>query len=911
MLSEKTELRYNCDEEPIHAPGYIQPFGFLAVIEPANKNLVALSRNVYDFTGLDCDYLLAGTLDQFMDSLGIRDLEELIEQAQKEKPMLYELIIKHTQTGEEVPLNCLVHRNSQNYIVAEFEHLSERNDKQYSVLFDKFTQSARSLKKANDFKELQQELVREIKKVSGYDRIALYKFNDEWGGQIIAEEVEETQETLLGLHYSPDDLPKQARDLYYSQPVRIIPNTQADDVLISTKSHTAEPADLSKTLLRSVSGYHKQYLSNMGINATLSISVMIDGKLWGLVIGHHYSSHYIGFQIRRLCEVMTDVFSFYQPVLKEKQLRKEKDFLLKNYDKIEKQLNTSGSVIKALTKYPANVMRLIPCDGVYTSIKGVADSMGSVPEPKFLDKLIEWIDYKESDIYCTHTLAKQFKDATLYSQQFSGIMSARILGEENSYIIWFRKETVKTIRWAGIPEKEKIVTEHGLRYQPRKSFETHKEVVYQESIAWTEPQKEVAARLRQCLFDLFVQSVSRMIEINKELQSINKAMTLEMAHRRKAEQSERQARTEAEAANRLKTSFLANMSHEIRIPINGIMGLVSIMEKEYKDRQLHDYLHLIRSSSDRLLTTINSIIDIARIEADEIKTHIKTFDLMMVANEVTALLKPLAEQKSLKIILDKPNDHVFAKADENLTHQILSNLISNAIKFTNSGQVKLSFCNEELKDGSQTACVEVSDTGIGMSKTFLEAIFMPFRQESEGWNRQYQGSGLGLAIAQRYARLMEGQLDVKSELNEGSTFTLKLPAAHKNERKKRVARQPFTTRKVLNILVVEDDEISTIVLEKMLENHQVQWASTDKEALEKFQLKSYHYVLMDINLGYSKNDGVQVMQKMKKQNPKTKTRFIAVTGYAMNGDKDYFIKQGFDSYLAKPYQPEQLAARLH
>lgn len=233
----------------------------------------------------------------------------------------------------------------------------------------------------------------------------------------------------------------------------------------------------------------------------------------------------------------------------------------------------------------------------------------------------------------------------------------------------------------------------------------------------------------------------------------------------------RRAKEMAEEMNRLKSNFLANMSHEIRTPINGILGISQVIELESKDETIREYVQLQKKSGRRLLDTINSILSLSRLEAQKEALLLSVVDMNKVVHESATSLEELARCKGLKFRMSEHTEQLLCLSDETMLYQVVHNIVGNAIKFTEVGEVsiQLSICP------NNNVSIRVSDTGIGISKEFLPKVFNPFEQESMGHSRGYEGSGLGLSISKRYIELLGGEIVVESEKNKGSTFEILLP----------------------------------------------------------------------------------------------------------------------------------------
>ncbi|MEI9919094.1 MAG: ATP-binding protein [Bacteroidota bacterium] len=233
----------------------------------------------------------------------------------------------------------------------------------------------------------------------------------------------------------------------------------------------------------------------------------------------------------------------------------------------------------------------------------------------------------------------------------------------------------------------------------------------------------------------------------------------------------RRAKEMAEEMNRLKTNFLSNMSHEIRTPINGILGISQVIELEAKEDAIREYVQLQKKSGRRLLDTINSILSLSRIEAQKEQLLLSVVDINKVVHESASSLEELARYKGLKFKVNEHTEEVLCLSDETMLYQVVHNIVGNAIKFTDHGEVNILISIRPENNVS----IKVSDTGIGISKEFLPKVFNPFEQESMGHSRGYEGSGLGLSISKRYIELLGGEINVKSEKNIGSTFEIILP----------------------------------------------------------------------------------------------------------------------------------------
>lgn len=365
------------------------------------------------------------------------------------------------------------------------------------------------------------------------------------------------------------------------------------------------------------------------------------------------------------------------------------------------------------------------------------------------------------------------------------------------------------------------------------------------------------------------------------------------------------AKEKAEEMARLKSAFLANMSHEIRTPLTAILGFADVLAKEVEGEH-REFVQLIQEGGRRLSETLNSVLDLARLEAGGFQPVLESVDVNAAVQSVAALFEPMAERRGIVLATELDSREMVVEADRGGFNRILQNLLSNAIKFTDSGHVKVT-----TRRTAGGVMIQVRDTGAGIEEAFLPHLFDEFKQESTGLARSHEGTGLGLTITRRLVELMRGEISVESRKNEGSTFTVCLPATQDDASSAdHTPLPPAYQASRTRVLVVEDNVFTRLLVERLLRDDcDVTTAADATDAFAVAVDSSFDIVLMDINLGEGCN-GVELMRQLRRMTKFTDVPFVALTAYAMPEDRTRFLADGFNAYLSKPFAKEDLTQTI-
>lgn len=738
----------NCDREPIHIPGSIQPHGYLIGITESGE-IQHLSENIIQLVGQEVGQWLGKPLTELIGSCAALQLNQRVSKLSPKR--FITTAVEINSNGKSVRFDARLHRQGGLTLI-DLEQGSEQSSSFREL--ELYNNSLQCLQESQSVSELAQTLAEEIQQLIEFDRVMVYRFKEDFSGEVIAEAKVPLSDSFLGLHLPAADIPLQARLLYQQNPVRIIPNVSYEPVPIHPEINqlSGQPLDLSFSALRSVSPIHIQYLKNMQVRASMSVSIMKNGKLWGLIACHHQQPQQLSYQKRQLCELLGKAFSM---IFNEKEA-----LVLKNYQqqlqetkkRLFHAISTAAKFTDGLYKQEPNVKDLIPCGGCVTSFGGNFKCFGETPGQEQLKALVGWLQKEvDEEVFFTNKLPDIYEPAGQFLQTGSGLLAIAVSKVQQEYILWFRPELVHTVRWAG--KKEKWAGQNEL-LSPRQSFKAWAEQVGGEAEPWHPLEVEAARELRGVLIDAVLRMAGELKLRADIISRINR---------------------ELDTSKNELDSFAYIVSHDLKEPLRGITNYASFLLEDYKDSLDSDgqaKLHTLMRLSTRMQQLIDSLLHFSRLGRMEINPQ--DVDMGTVLSGVVDIFGQQLSNE--KVQIQQPGNWPTLSCDELRVSEVWMNLLSNALKYNEKAIKKLQLGYRKVMPGEVSPSgyvFYVADNGIGVDPRHHEDVFNIFRRLHDR-DAYGGGTGAGLTIVKKIVERHGGAVWLESRLGKGTTFFFSL-----------------------------------------------------------------------------------------------------------------------------------------
>ncbi|PSB25552.1 ATP-binding protein [Chlorogloea sp. CCALA 695] len=755
LTSELTSAQQSnfpeCYEEPIHTPGCIQPQGILLVLKEPDFTVVQVSGNTAAFIDIEPYELLGKNLDTILDSQQINYLRDCLSYDNLQDVIPLEITLQVQVKEGLQAFNSNIYR-VEGVLILEMEPSMPCEDIRFSSIYYLTKTTVSILQNTVSLEKLCQIAVKELRRLTGFDRIMMYQFDEEWHGTVIAEDRVESIGSFLGLHFPATDIPERARKLFNLSRVRLIENVNSVPVPIIPADNpvTGTPLDLSLSTLRSVSPIHVEYLQNMGVAASITIALTKKGKLWGLVACHHRSPKRVPHETRAVCHFISQVLSLEVAAKEDIEDYKYLMNLKCSQTKFAEYMSQEENFTDGLVKYKPNLLNLIYAKGAALYFNNHCTLLGETPKVAEVERLVNWLDkHSHNEIFCTNSLPRLYEEAKGFKNVASGLLTVRLSKEQKNYILWFRPEVVQNVNWGGDPNQPVKVEEGDLRLHPRKSFALWKETVQLKSLPWKQCEIDAVGELRSTIIVVMLRKADDVAKLNVEMQ---------IALDKEKELSE------------LKSHFVTMTSHEFRTPLATILSSADILQKySHKLREEQKFTHLqqIQTSVKHMTQLLNDLLLLGKAAAGKLQFEPTPVDLIRFCQALVEELKLIND--SYTITFANQGNGTTAYIDEKLLRHILTNLLSNAIKYSSPGGT----VHFELIYQAGEVSFHIQDHGIGIPQADQAQLFEAFHRASNVGT--ISGTGLGLAIVKNSVDLHGGTIIIASEVGVGTTFTVTIP----------------------------------------------------------------------------------------------------------------------------------------
>ncbi|HEY8612584.1 MAG TPA: response regulator [Roseomonas sp.] len=884
-----------CAQEPIHIPGAIQPHGVLLVADPSRGlAIVAASENA----GLLADGIPSNTLLGLpvADVLGADFSTALRDQAAAgdlpgEAPW---------EIGLSLPGGAFeaTSHAQDGMVLIELEPVAPRDEEEALAAARALQRMIARLRAAGGrLQDLARVAVQGIRQLTGYERVLIYHFDQDWHGQTLAEDkVADWEQSLDGLHFPASDIPAQARELYRRSLIRWVPSRDAVPVPLhkdpswETPHAPDRPIDLSFSRLRSLAPVHLQYHRNMGVDGSMSLSILHEGRLWGLMVCHHRRPHRPSPGQRAAAAALTDAFALRVGGAEQFGAEEARRADSQRLAGLLAHMADAEDVTSALTAGSVTIASLFGCTGAAVVRDGVVEVLGAAPPASDVLRLAGWLRARGGEeIFHSEHLAADFPDWT-HTVIASGVLAVFLGANRADLILWFRPEEPYLVSWGGNPHKALEPRDGSI--MPRQSFERWVEERHGHARPWTSWELEIAATLRHAITEVVIRSLGRIAELNDRLRQSQKM----------------------EAVGQLT----GGIAHDFNNLLAGIVGSLEIMRARVAQGRLGDldrYLGAATTSANRAAALTHRLLAFSRRQTLDPKP-----------TDVNRLVASMEELIRRTV---GPSIHVEAvmsgglwatHCDANQLENALLNLAINARDaMPDGGRLTIEAVNARLDDAyarqhhdvtpGQYVAVSVTDTGTGMPPEVVARAFDPFFTTKP----LGQGTGLGLSMVYGFAKQSNGYVRIYSEAGQGTTVRLYLPRSVEEatlDPERPEAGPLVPAPEGGTVLVVDDEPVVRMLVGEVLRElgYGVVEASDGAQALKAIEtMRRIDLMVTDVGLPGGMN-GRQLADAMRERRPGLKVLFI--TGYAENAAiGNGFLGQGMQ-VMTKPFAMDVLATKI-
>jgi light-regulated signal transduction histidine kinase (bacteriophytochrome) len=737
-----------CDQEPIHIPGSIQPHGVLLALSDGQFRVEQASNNCGELFGRPQSGIRGSKLGELFDSNSAEALVRELQQSELEEYPVYLRTVAAHPKGTS--FYAIAHRYAGT-VILELEPCEPGKEISFRDLQPVLGTSLHKLKRTNAVRSLAELAAAEVKRLTGYGRVLVYRFDSQWNGHVIAEVREPSYGSYLDLWFPASDIPEQARRLYELNRLRIIADAGYVPAVIEPAANpkTGKPLDLSFATLRSVSPVHLEYLRNMGVASSMSISLLTEeGRLWGLIACHHRTPHFVPYEIRTVCDLLAQTIST-RLTIQEQHVELEEQIRLNSLTtQLLALMAKEEEFLDGLRKNPSELLEFAKAGGAAVVHSDECTLIGDCPAEDRVWRIIDFlVQSGREEIFHTNSLPELLAHGELYRAKASGLLAISISKIHRSYLLWFRPEVVQTVNWAGDPQKTVEIDTAGTpRLHPRRSFETWKETVRGRSLPWTESEIEAAGDLRNAIIGVVLKNAEELAQISEELQRSNKELE----------------------------AFSYSVSHDLRAPFRHIVGFSELV-KQSANASLGEterrYIDIIIQSAQFAGTLVDNLLSFSQVGRAKLKKQ-KIPMAGLVRDVVRDLETDIGQRRVVWNIGPLPE----VEGDLVMLRLVWQNLLQNALKYTRNREEAVVDIAAAVE--GPEAVFSVRDNGVGFEQQYAGKLFGVFQRLHK--MEEFEGTGIGLANVRRIVGRHRGRTWAEGEVNKGAAFFFSLPVKTEN-----------------------------------------------------------------------------------------------------------------------------------
>ena len=719
-----------CAREPIRVPGSVQPHGALLVLDPVRLEVLQASANCGTLLGLKNP--LRHKLDELAPALD-GDFSASLRAWLKEGEASF---LRDVRLAER-SFYVAGHRRDAGLLL-EFEIVPDEAAGDEAP-FARLKAYAEGLQAARSYERLCELAALQVRELTGFDRVLVYRFDPDWNGHVVAEARNDVLPSYLHLRFPAGDIPQQARELYRLNRLRIIPDVDYTPVPIepSLSPRTGEPLDLSFAGLRSVSPVHLEYMRNMGTAASMSVSIIVDGELWGLITCHSRDPRLVALPVRDTCEFAAQIFAMQIASRSHAEDAAHGLELAAANARLLTHMTAAESFQAGLVENGDELLALTGATGAALVVGGEMHVIGETPPGSALRAIIAFLDTAgRPELFQTDSIGAAIEISGAHADVASGMLAISLSELHSAYLIWFRPEIVRTVEWGGDPRKNAPGID---RIQPRKSFEIWKEQVRLRAEPWRATEIAAARELRAAIIGIVMRRAEEMAQLTSELRRSNKELE----------------------------AFSYSVSHDLRAPFRHIVGYSELLrEQEQLDGKARHYLDSIAESAVAAGRLVDDLLNFSHLG----RTRLTPVRVDM--NKLAAEAKRSAEVDTADRVIDweiEPLPEVWG--DAAMLRQVMLNLVSNAVKYSRPRE------RAHIRIFGQKAPGEViygvRDNGVGFDPKYVSKMFGVFQRLHRA--EDFEGTGIGLALVRRIIDRHKGRVWAEGELDKGATLWFALP----------------------------------------------------------------------------------------------------------------------------------------